>query len=134
MGKLFSIWLVIAVLGWGGAAGAEHWRLTQEPHRLAVVLDSSYPMAIDWDRALELVRQLDHARYTVFAAFTEKGLVHSWSNELNFSRVTPYAPRDRERLGKLVQAPELAKAEQILYVTSDPAPVVPAGWEIVTVQ
>ena len=134
MGRIFLLWLVLAVLGWGGAAGVEHWRLTQAPHRLAVVLDSSFPMAADWDRAQAVVHQLDHARYTVYAAFTEKGLVHSWSSELNFARVTPYAPRDTQRLGKLALVYELAKAERMIYVTSDPAPAVPAGWEVVTEQ
>ncbi len=39
-----------------------------------------------------------------YAALTDKGLVHSWSNGLNFARVTPYAPRDPQRLTKLKSA------------------------------
>nr|WP_298682043.1 hypothetical protein [uncultured Dongia sp.] len=134
MGKLFSIWLVVAALAWGGAAGATHLRLTEAPHRVAVVLDSSYPMAASWDRAKVAIDTLDEARYTEYAAFTDKGPVHGWSDQLNFSRVTPYAPRDDGRLAKVAQAADLANAERIVYVTTAAAPKVPAGWEVLTLR
>lgn len=132
--KRFGIWLATATATYGAIAGGWHLYLEANPHSLAVVVDASYPMQADWGKLAPHWERIAERRYTRFALATEKGLQHSWDPALHPERITPYAPRDFERLRHLRDSlPELREADEVWLITNaGGAELAPfADWTIV---
>lgn len=116
--RAFAIWLLVTLAGFGGLGGGYHLSLSSDPHRVLVVVDSSFDMKRDWHRVPGLLDRIEKRRYAQFALATEKGPVHGYGARLDEGRLTPYAPRDFSRLEELDTAPELAGAEEYILVTN----------------
>jgi hypothetical protein len=74
--KPFLIWLVIAILVFGGIGGGYHASLTQNPRKVLVAVDSSFQMKSAWSRVPDLLNSLDNQRYTTYSLVTEKKSIH----------------------------------------------------------
>jgi hypothetical protein len=131
--KAFFSWLVVTLVAFGGLGGGYHLVLDGDPHRVLVVVDSSFGMKPDWGRVSRILDNIDNQRYSRFALATEKGPVHGYDRRLGAGRLTPYAPRDFSRLENLDNAPELAGAEEYVLVTNAPAGETGGlgGWTII---
>ncbi len=131
--KAFFSWLAVTLIAFGGLGGGYHLALGGNPHRVLVVVDSSFGMKPDWSRIARILDTIDNRRYAQFALATEKGPVHGYERRLDAGRLTPYAPRDFSRLDSLDRAPELAGAEEHILVTNAPAGETGglSGWTIV---
>lgn len=131
--KAFFSWLAITLVAFGGLGGGYHLMLDSDPHRVLVVVDSSFGMKPDWNRVARVLDRIDNQRYSQFALATEKGPVHGYGRRLDAGRLTPYAPRDFSRLDSLGNAAELAGAEEYILVTNAPAGETGglSGWTIV---
>lgn len=130
--RALAIWLAIAAAGHGALAAGYHLYLTSSPRRLAVVLDSSFPMRPVWSQVEGALDRLGERRYTVFSLFTEKSRVHGWSPRFRPGRVTPYAPRDFAGLAALAATGELAEADEVVMITNatDAETGAPSGWRV----
>jgi hypothetical protein len=131
--KAFFSWLAITLVAFGGLGGGYHMVLASDPHRVLVVVDSSFGMKADWGRVLRILDKIDDERYSRFALATEKGPVHGYKERLDAGRLTPYAPRDFSGLGSLENAPELAGAAEYVLVTNAPASETGglSGWTVI---
>lgn len=132
--KRFALWFAATTAVYGAVAGGWHLYLKANPHNLAVVLDASYPMQADWPKLGSQLDRIADRRYTRFALATEKGLQHGWDSALHPGRVTPYAPRDFERLRSLRDSlPELRDADEVWFITNAANPELEpfADWMIV---
>lgn len=116
--KRFILWLILAVIAFGGSAGGYHVYLTDHPHRVAVVVDTSYPMQSVWGRVPPLLQQISGARYTVYALASDKRLIRGWSPTLHLALGQPYGPRDFSRLTDPAAIPELAAADEVVFITN----------------
>lgn len=119
--KRFVLWLVLTVIAFGGSAGAYHVYLTENPRRVAVVVDTSYPMQSVWGRVPQLLQQIATARYTEYALASDKRLIRGWSPTLHLALGQPYGPRDFSRLTDPTAIPELAAADEVVFITNAPA-------------
>ncbi len=131
--RAFLVWLVIACTGFGGLAGGYHVYLDQNPRRIAVVLDTSFPMQSVWSRVPGLLDRLGGRPYTEYALLTDKSRVHGWSGRLSAPGMTPYAPRDFGKLATPGQYPELEEATEVVFVTNadDASTAAFGGWRVV---
>ena len=131
--KVFATWLIGTLVAFGILGGSYHLSLTSDPHKVVVVVDSSYPMTGIWHRVPKTLKGLDEERYTVFALLTERGRVHGWKARLDLGQITPYGPRDFEKLLVSQTFPEIAEAARIYFVTNAPAIDLEPfdDWEIV---
>jgi hypothetical protein len=133
--KPFAIWLGLTLLVFGGFSAGYHVHLNRNPRRIAVAVDSSFPMRDAWGRVRGRLEEITSARYTRFALLTEKGRVHSWSDRVDIGKVSPYAPRDFSNLADAASVPEIAEADERVLVTNAPTdqtdPLQGEGWRIV---
>ena len=131
--KVFFSWLGVTLAAFGGLGGGYHLALDANPHRVLVVVDSSFGMKPDWSRVSRILDKIDDRRYSRFALATEKGPVHGYERRLDAGRLTPYAPRDFSRLDSFDGIAELAGAEEYILVTNAPAGETAglSGWAIV---
>lgn len=131
--KAFFSWLAITLAAFGGLGGGYHLALQGNPHRVLVVVDSSFAMKPDWSRIPRVLDRIDNERYAQFALATEKGPVHGYGSRLDAGRLTPYAPRDFSRLDSLENTPELADADEYVLVTNASASETGglSGWTII---
>jgi hypothetical protein len=118
--KIFVTWLIGTLVAFGILGGSYHLSLTGDPRKVVVVVDSSYPMTNMWPRVPQILKELGDERYTVFSLFTEKNGVHSWKARLDLGQMTPYGPRNFEKL-RTGKFPEIAEATGIYFVTNAPA-------------
>lgn len=98
--------------------GAYHLSLEASPRRVAIVVDSSFPMRVDWHMAQAALESLSNARYTLFALFTEKTKVHGYAATLSRDLPRPFAPRNLNKLQALRTDPDLADADQVFFITN----------------
>ena len=130
--KIFASWLIGALVAFGILGGAYHLSLTGAPRKIAVIVDSSYPMTSVWHRLPALLAGLGSERYSSFSLLTEKNAVHGWKDRLEFGRMIPYGPRN---FGRLLDEPipEITQASKIYFVTNAPADELdsPDGWTII---
>jgi len=130
--KPFLQWLAFTLAGFGALGGGYHLYLTQNPTRVLVVLDSSFPMQSDLDKIRGLLNEIGDKRYTEFSLYTEKGIVHSWRARLNADNFTFYAPRDWSRLSSLQNNREFSEATHTILITNDLAySKPPDNWIVV---
>lgn len=121
MPKSFLQWLAFTLAGFGSLGGGYHLYLEQNPSRVLVVLDSSFPMQPDQAQTRDVLSEIGSRRYTQFSLYTEKGIVHSWRSGLSADNVTFYAPRDWSRLSSLENNIEFSEANETILITNDTA-------------
>jgi hypothetical protein len=128
----FVLWLVLALVAFGGSAGGYHAYLTENPRRIAVVVDTSYPMLAVWGRVPALLDAIGRVRYSEFALASDKRLIRSWSPTLHLALGQPYGPRDFSRLTDPAGIPDLAAADEVVFITNaSPAEMESLpGWRI----
>jgi len=85
--KAFFSWLAITLAAFGGLGGGYHLALEGNPHRVLVVVDSSFAMKPDWSRIPRVLDRIDNERYAQFALATEKGPVHGYGSRLDAGRL-----------------------------------------------
>lgn len=132
--KPFIIWLVIAILVFGGIGGGYHAMLTRSPRKVLVAVDSSFQMKSAWPRVPDLLDSLDNQRYTAYSLVTEKNPIHSWRSALELDNVVPYAPADFSKLTGPEKYPEIDEAESKYFITTDTAVASKnefKGWTII---
>src|SRR5262245_3259909 len=132
--KAFLLWLVFAVIGFGGLAGGYDGYLRDNPRRIAVIVDTSYDMTAVWPRVEPKLVEIGAARYSDFSLITDKRLIHGWQPQLRVSLAEPYGPRDFGKLKELrTAAPEIAEAETVYFLTNAPASEIAAftGWQVI---
>lgn len=131
--KPFLVWLIVAVVGFGGVGGYWHTTLSETPRHVLVVVDASYPMAPDWAAVNPVLHRLSDTRYATFALFTDKGKVHGWRSDLDLGATRPYAPRGLDRVLALSGIAEFELASRRILLTNAPAGELGnwSDWEIV---
>lgn len=131
--RAFAIWLFLTLAAFGGLGGAYHLALGRDPHRILVVVDSSFAMKPDWHLVSGILGRIEERRYARFALATEKGPVHGFAAHLDGGRLTPYAPRDLSGLAALEDVPELSGAQEFILITNAPADETGGlvGWTII---
>lgn len=133
--KPFAIWLAMSLLVFGSFSGGYHLYLTRNPRKIAVAVDTSFPMRTVWSQVRNRLEELTSARYTQFALLTEKGRVHSWSDTVEIGKLSPYAPRDFSGLADAATVPEVAEADERILLTNAPpdqtGPLRGDGWRVV---
>ena len=116
--KSLAIWLLAAVLGYGGLGAGYHAWLTAKPRRVLVVVDSSFAMRPAWSSLDRVLDETENRRYAEFSLFTEKSRIHGWSARFKPGSITPYAPRSFDKLRTLREEPEFDEASEILFLTN----------------
>ena len=131
--RIFALWLAIALGVLGPMGGIAHWRLSADPQRIAVVLDSSYEMQGVWHSVPALLDAIDDRRYAQFSLLTDKSRMHGWSKALNLGGLRAYAPRDFTKLSRGGSYPEIEQADRVYLLTNAPEAETAAfgGWTIV---
>ena len=131
--RAFAIWLLLTLAAFGGLGGGYHLALGRDPHRILVVVDSSFAMKPDWHLVSGVLDRIEKRRYAQFALATEKGPVHGYAAHLDGGRLIPYAPRDFSKLGTLGDVSGLTGAQEYILVTNAPASETRdlGGWTIV---
>lgn len=132
--KAFIIWLAVAAALWTGASFGTHAYLDDNPRHVVVVVDSSYPMTREINEARLVAESLDSGRYTVFAAYSDKGRIHDFAASIQLPRLSTYGQTDPEKLKAIAARPDVAGATEVLFVTNNAAQEIPAGWTVVQVQ
>ncbi|MCB1955451.1 MAG: hypothetical protein KDG55_07230 [Rhodocyclaceae bacterium] len=125
-------WLVIALVAWGGAAGGYHAWLLQHPHRLLVLVDTSFSMRDAMPRVPALLRSLEGQRYTVYALETDKAPVHGFADTLRPGRLDAYAPRRLAELAARADAAPFDQADEVVLISNASAEELAGlpGWRI----
>ena len=134
--RILALWLTIALSTFAALGGAAHWRLSADPQRIAVVLDSSYAMQTVWHRVPAALDALDDRRYAQFSLLTDKGRQHGWSRRLKLGGLRAYAPRDLAKLVDLDRYPEIDQADRIYFVTNAPTAETDGltDWTVIRLQ
>ena len=117
--KPFIIWTVITLIVFGVCSGGYHFYLGENPRKILVAVDSSFPMKAAWARVTQILETLDDQRYAAFSLVTEKNKIHSWRPELNLGTIVPYAPPDFSKLTGGEKYSEIDEALQKYLITTD---------------
>lgn len=130
--KTMAVWLLITLGAFAALAGGYHVALEQSPRKVLVVVDSSFPMSARWSRVAGLLDRLDDQPYTRFGLITEKSRVRDWATSLRLGQLQPYAPRDLEKLRSGAAFPEIAAADEVVFITNAPDSALSefSGWTI----
>ncbi len=134
--RIFALWLGLVVVVAAGLSGAYHLYQTQHPARVLVIVDSSFPMEAVWAQVPDALRDIEGGRYAEYSLVTDKDEIHSWQDQLHLGSITPYAPRNFDRLRDATAYPELEEATEVYFITTA-APSETAefdGWKIVRLQ
>ncbi|MCB1890431.1 MAG: hypothetical protein KDH20_22695 [Rhodocyclaceae bacterium] len=126
-------WLVVAGVGWGALAGGYHVWLQQHPHRLLVLLDTSFAMRDVMPRVPALLRGLEGQPYTVYALETDKASVHDYADRLRPGRIDAYAPRRLAELAARAAGAPFDQADEVILVSNAPdseLDALPSRWRI----
>ena len=133
--KPFLIWLVIFVLGFGTATATQHWVKTNEPDRITIIVDASYPMSTKWDNVKDAVNKISNKNYTLYALFTEKGIVHNWKDKPVIGQTKAYGPRDFTSIAKIDNF--IDKNNNTVYFITDDSGVsnnIPSNWTVIKIK
>ncbi len=127
-------WLLAAVASFGALAGGYHFYLLQHPHKVLVLLDTSFAMRDALPRVPGLLRGLQGRRYTVYALETDKAPVHGFADRLKLGRVDAYAPRRLSALAERAAVAPFDQADEVIVVSNAPAGELqlPSGWRVVS--
>lgn len=131
--KPFSFWLAITLIVFGTFSGGYHLYLTQNPRKVMVAVDSSFPMQSVWHQVSRVLKIIGDKRYAEFSLVTEKNRIHSWSSKLKLGNVSPYAPRNFSKLVSKGNLPEIDEATETYFITNADASQTEkfGGWEII---
>jgi hypothetical protein len=131
--KPFITWLALALIAFGSMSGIYHYHLVQNPRKVLVALDTSYPMREVWYQVPAIFETFNQYRYTQFSLITDKNIAHTWSSSLEAVKVTPYAPRDLSQLAGTALYPELKHADKRFLLTNAPEGETKnlEGWEVI---
>lgn len=129
--KTFASWLVLFVVAFGGFAGGYHLWLGENPRRVVVVVDASFPMQAVWPRIPQTLAALQHRPYSVYALETDKSTVHAFADRLSLGGTIAYAPRNFDRLKQGDGL--LDEADEVILVTNASAAELDGlpGWKVV---
>lgn len=116
--RSFAVWLVMTLAIFGLVAGGYHWYLTNNPRRVLVVVDTSFPMQPYWKNVKSEIQNLASRRYTIYAVITEKQRIHGWSRDLNLGTTKLFAPRNLSILTDQSKYPEFMDATEIHLITN----------------
>jgi len=116
--KTFAIWFAATLTLFGFLSGAYHAYLSENPRRVLVVIDSSFPMRAVWRKAEAELRSLNGRRYTEYALISEKARIHSWSEALRLGTLSPFAPRNFANLRNSARYPEMNSAMEVHFITN----------------
>jgi len=127
-------WLLAAAASFGALAGGYHFYLLQHPHKVLVLLDTSFAMRDVLPRVPALLRGLQGQRYTVYALETDKAPVHGFAESLKPGRIDAYAPRNLSALAARAVAAPFDQADEVIVVSNAPADELklPPGWRVVS--
>ncbi len=126
-------WLIMAGVAWGALAGGYHAWLTQHPHRLLVLLDTSFAMRDVMPRVPALLRSLQGQPYTVYALETDKAPIHDYAERLQPGRIDAYAPRRLTELAARADVAPFDRADEVVLISNAPADeldALPGHWRI----
>ena len=124
------MWLGLCLISFAIAAGGYHVYLSSNPHRLLVIVDSSYEMQSMWSRVPKVLKQIGDRPYTEFALATEKKPVHGWASRLDLGRISPYAPRNFSAIDSGDNARLIANADSIVLISNVSKDQVPAAMSV----
>ena len=130
--RALAVWLPVFAVVFGGYAVASHLSLSDDPRRVFVIVDSSFPMEEHWSQVSGELDELGGARYTEYALATEKNPVHSWQDRLMLGAVDPFAPCD---FSELTGYAEVDEADEVVLITGEgscPTDALPGDWQIIT--
>ena len=116
--KLFTIWLGFVLGAFGLLGGAYHLELTENPRRVLVVVDSSFPMQAAWRQVPRVLDDIRNIPYAEFSLVTEKVKIHGWSAKPDLMQTAPFAPRNFARLKGNKRYSEIASASEIHLITN----------------
>ncbi len=134
--KPIFAWFLVATLTLGGLGGGYHYYLSQNPKKIALVVDSSYPMKAVWNQIPRLLDQLDDQRYASYALYSEKRKIHDWATSLSAPKKLPYAPRDFSKLAEGQWTADLDQATRRILVTNASVDETSSldGWEVIRLR
>ena len=123
---LVPVVVVFAVLGAEAVA-------TRGTTRVFVVVDSSFAMAEVWSEVPDELDRIDDRDHAEFALATEKGLVHSWQDELRLGSLPAFAPCT---FGGIEGHREAGEADDLVLVTTSTSCATSAlvDWDIVLID
>ncbi|MCB1915402.1 MAG: hypothetical protein KDG52_06775 [Rhodocyclaceae bacterium] len=132
MGPL-TRWLILAVAAFGGLAGGYHAYLGKHPHKVLVLIDTSFAMREALPRLPAVLRSLEGRRYTVYALETDKAPIHDFAARLRPGRLDAYAPRNLDALTARAAKPPFDRADQVILISNAAASdlPVPGNWRVV---
>ena len=131
--KAFATWLAITLASFAGLGGGYHVALTASPRKVLVIVDTSFPMKDDWYRVPGIFEEIETRPYAQFGLATEKSQVHGWASRLRPGQLTPYAPRNFDKLESGSVFPAIGDATDVYLVTNAPDDELEAfgGWTVV---
>lgn len=116
--RIFALWLGLVLVVAAGLGGAYHLYRTQNPARILVIVDSSFPMEAVWDQVPGALDDIEGGRYAEYSLVTDKDEIHGWQDQLRLGSITPYAPRNFDRLRDATAYPDFEEATEIYFITT----------------
>jgi hypothetical protein len=134
--RIFALWLGLVVVVAAGLGGAYHLYRSANPERIAVIVDSSFPMEAVWQQVPGALEEIAGERYAEFSLVTDKDQVHGWQDDLRLGSIAPYAPRNFDRLRDAAAYAVLAEATEVYLITNASAAETAefADWKIVRLE
>jgi hypothetical protein len=132
--KPLAIWLAGFALLFGSYGGISHAIRSNDPQRVLVVVDSSFPMTDVWDQVAAELDRIDDRRYAEFSLATEKRSIHSWANKLTLGAIDPFAPCGFD---EIVAYPAVTEADEVLLITTEGScerTALPSDWSVVELE
>jgi hypothetical protein len=129
--KPLAFWLAGFGILFGSYFGISHAVRSNDPQRVLVVVDSSFPMGGVWDQVASELDRIDDRRYAEFSLATEKRPIHSWANKLTLGAIDPFAPCGFDEVAAY---PAVAEADEVLLITTEAScerAGLPADWAVV---
>jgi hypothetical protein len=130
--KPFLIWLAGFVVVFGAVAVITN--IVRETDRVFVVVDSSFPMTDVWSRVPGELDDIDDDSFSEFALATEKNIVHTWTDVLTLSGVTPFAPCNFDEIETY---PEFTEADRLVLITTPSScetATLAGDWMVITLE
>ncbi|MGB1108801.1 MAG: hypothetical protein ACPG4N_00500 [Gammaproteobacteria bacterium] len=126
----FIKWLAIQAIVWTLAVAGGHYWLHEEPRRILIGIDASFPMNRDWQAVRERVDALAaRSRYSEFAVVTGKSRVHGWRDKPAMDGVVTYGPRHLDRITDPTRYPEIEQADKRVLITNAEGADID-GWDV----
>ena len=117
--KKTAVWLAAAVILYGGLFVSAHLFLNSNPHKVIVIVDTSYEMGKYEKSIHERLLEIFSSRYSVFALYTDKSSVFSWTQSPHLVKnMKFYGPQNFENLLSDSVKNEFEKADKIILITN----------------